>query len=537
MELEEENTRLLRLVAELLLKNQRLRSVQLPEQIGCNTLDRSTRTLHAVLRESNDDTLYEDGLTQMPIASRVSRIYMKSPATTLMSMVCGALALRLIVVAASFLNVAAPSPDHGQFGAEMGWVARSLALGQGFSSPFFPRTGPTALVPPLFPYLLAQIFRLFGIYSAKSVLVILSLDSLFSALTCIPIYLSLKYAAGERPAQLAGWIWAIYPFAIYFSGAQVWDYALTSLLFACCFCLGQRLHLQQRFRAWLGFGALCGIATLSNPSILSQFPFLLLIALWRLRHAGRSVLLRAVVAFVGLIIIVAPWAVRNDRMMGAASPIRDGFWLEFWAGNTGDTSASNPAWAHPASNPIEMRMFESEGETAYLAHKQARAVSFVRSHPFRFAAVSVRRAARFWTGFWSFRHAYLRSEPLDIPNVFFCTCITGLMVQGMWLWWKIDRDHASPYLVTLITFPLPYYFTHSSMDYRQPIEPQIVILVAVCLFGFRKLPTHSKVVRTSRQYQPEPQMVCHLSASAHNKLIVPTSWQISVAIPTGAVPP
>lgn len=60
-----------------------------------------------------------------------------------------------------------------------------------------------------------------GLYTAKSVFVILSLDSLLSGLTCIPVYLSLKYAAGERPAQFEGWLWVIYPFVIYFSGAQV----------------------------------------------------------------------------------------------------------------------------------------------------------------------------------------------------------------------------------------------------------------------------------------------------------------------------
>lgn len=459
-------------------------------------------------------TPYKDELIQTSVANRVDRGYTTSTRTIVTLMVCCALALRLVVAASSFRGIAAPCGDHGQFGAEMGWVARSLALGQGFSSPFFPRTGPTALVPPLFPYLLAQIFHLFGIYTAKSAMVILSLDSLLSALTCIPIYLSLKYAAGDRPAELAGWIWAFYPFAVYFSGAQVWDYALTSLLFACCFCLGQRLHLQRRLQVWLSFGALYGVASLSNPSILSQFPFLLLIALWRLRHSGRSVLLRAVVAVVGLMMIVAPWVLRNDRMMHAASPVRDGFWLEFWAGNNGDTFTSNPSWAHPASNPVEMRKFESEGETVYLAHKRTMAVRFVRDHPLKFAGASIRRAIRFWTGFWSFHSSYLKSQPLDVPNVFFCIGIAVFVIRGMWRWWKVDRNHAIPYLVTLTTFPLPYYLTHSSMDYRQPIEPLIVILVAVGLFGFRdrKRSTHSTVVETSRQHQPEPQMVYRLAA-------------------------
>src|ERR1700751_966816 len=162
-------------------------------------------------------------------------------------MVLAALMVRLIVVVCGFREQTDPSDHHAAFGWEMGWVARSIFEGHGFSSPFFPSTGPTALVPPLFPYLLAAVFRTFGLYTAKSAFLILSLDSLLSALTCIPIYLSLKYAAGERLGRLPGWLWVIYPFAIYFSGAQVWDYALTSFLFATCFCLAQRLHLQETF--------------------------------------------------------------------------------------------------------------------------------------------------------------------------------------------------------------------------------------------------------------------------------------------------
>ena len=429
-------------------------------------------------------TLYQDELTPTT-PDRTYWLFGRSSTMLLGLMICSAFLLRIAVVASSFLRIAAPSLDHGQFGAEMGWVARSLALGDGFSSPFFPSTGPTALVPPLFPYLLAAVFRTCGLYTAKSAFVILSLDSVFSALTCIPIYLSLKYTAGERLGRLAGWLWAVYPFAIYFAGAQVWDYALTSFLFATCFCFAQRLHSQESLVVWCGFGILYGVTVLSNPSILSMLPFLLLTALWRVEYARGRSLIRCVVTIVAITLVLGSWAVRNDRVMHAASPIRDGFWLEFWAGNSGDTSMSNPAWAHPASNPVEMQEFEAEGETAYLAHKQSMAVNFVCHHPLLFADVSLRRFFRFWTGFWSFRRSYLQSEPLDVPNVFFCSCVTCFMLRGIWIWWKEDRNHAVPYLTMLTVFPIPYYLTHSSMDYRQPIEPQIVILVTVGLFGIK----------------------------------------------------
>jgi len=41
-----------------------------------------------------------------------------------------------------------PGNDNFEFGWEMGRVARSIALGQGFSNPYEGNTGPTAWEPP-----------------------------------------------------------------------------------------------------------------------------------------------------------------------------------------------------------------------------------------------------------------------------------------------------------------------------------------------------------------------------------------------------
>ena len=45
---------------------------------------------------------------------------------------------------------------------ESGNIAHSLAVGAGFSSPFRVNTGPTAWMPPIYPLLLAGVFRIFG---------------------------------------------------------------------------------------------------------------------------------------------------------------------------------------------------------------------------------------------------------------------------------------------------------------------------------------------------------------------------------------
>ena len=55
-----------------------------------------------------------------------------------------------------------------------------------FSSPLHADTGPTAWMTPIYPFLLACVFKVFGIYTKASAIFMLSLDSLFSALTSFP---------------------------------------------------------------------------------------------------------------------------------------------------------------------------------------------------------------------------------------------------------------------------------------------------------------------------------------------------------------
>jgi hypothetical protein len=78
--------------------------------------------------------------------------------------------------------------DNFSFGWEMGRIGRSLALGQGFSNPFSATTGPTAWEPPLYPFLIAAVFHLFGIYTHASAVVLLGINSAFSASLASPFF-------------------------------------------------------------------------------------------------------------------------------------------------------------------------------------------------------------------------------------------------------------------------------------------------------------------------------------------------------------
>lgn len=448
---------------------------------GRPSKDFAIQTLATKLPKSGGSTVHRSGLAQ------ALRLRVSLP-VFLSGVVVFAFALRIIVVAGLLSQVTSHQINYNDFGWEsweMGWTARSIFLGQGFSSPFLPATGPTALVPPLYPYLLAGCFKLFGLNTVKVAFAVLSLNSFFSALTCLPLFFLVRRALNQRLAKLATCAWALYPFAIYFSADRVWDYALTSLLFTCCLLLAQTLH-ERRWFVWAGFGALYGLTALSNPSVVSLLPFLLLIAIYRTWKAHRPWLTGALVSTLLFGAVCAPWQIRNHRVMHADFFIRDGFWLEFYAGNNGDTHESNSASAHPASNPVEMQRYQAEGEIRYMAEKRALSLAFVAQHPGFFAVATVRRVVRFWTGYWSFSRKYLRYEPFDLPNVPFCLALSFFTFRGLLRWWRQDRAAALPYLIAVLVFPLPYYFTHASMDYRQPLEPLVIILVTVGIFGTKR---------------------------------------------------
>ncbi len=405
-----------------------------------------------------------------------------SPTALLLRMIGAALLIRLAIVVLVFRDLPDAAHDFEQFGWEMGWTARSIAIGQGFGSPFFPLTGPTALVPPGYPYLLAAIFRLFGLFTLHSAFAILSLNALFSALTCIPIYFIASDSTSPRIARFAGWAWVIYPFSIYYS-TIVWEWSLTALLFSTCLCLLLRLDRIHRACVWIAFGLLYGLTALVNPAVLSVLPFLFIVTLWRRRRAGLPWFARAAATTLTVLAVLAPWTIHASRTMHTFVPIRDNYWLEFYAGNSGDTFESNVAWAHPASNPAEMLAYERLGETAYLAEKHRLATDFVTHHPGWFLVATGRRIVRYWTGFWSFSQRYLHKEPLDVLNFFFCTAVTGFMLTGLRRLWQRSRSVALPFATLIAVFPITYYLSHASMDYRQPIEPVIVMLATIGIFG------------------------------------------------------
>src|ERR1700733_3071224 len=85
-------------------------------------------------------------------------------------------------------------------------IAAALVSGLGFSSPYAGApTAPTAQQPPLYPLVLAGIFKLFGICTVASAWVAVMVNVLAGAVTAIVLYYVGRLHFEEMVGILAAW--------------------------------------------------------------------------------------------------------------------------------------------------------------------------------------------------------------------------------------------------------------------------------------------------------------------------------------------
>jgi hypothetical protein len=361
---------------------------------------------------------------------------------------------------------------HFDFGYEMGRIAASIASGHGFSNPFQTPTGPTAWEPPLYPYLTAEIFRLFGIYSNASAFVLLTINSFFSALTAIPIYLIGKRTFGYTVALWSAWMWAVLPFTMYWSTKWVWETSLSALLLAVIFLCALKLQETEGVWLWTALGALWAIAALCNPSLLSFLPVSLAWIWHRRLKARRSWLPQTALSLLVFALLVAPWTARNYRVFGKFILIRDNLGSELRLGNGPGADGTWMWYLHPTRNLLQMREFQRLGEVQYIAERKQQALNYIAQDPARFAGLSAKRFIYFWAGLP--RSSKIAALAPIKNSLFLASSVLALWGLGRALRRKVPG--ATLFFWLILVYPAVYYLVFPHPRYRHPIEPEMLLL-------------------------------------------------------------
>jgi 4-amino-4-deoxy-L-arabinose transferase-like glycosyltransferase len=391
-------------------------------------------------------------------------------------------ALQLAAIGSLHQYRTRPGDDHFAFGWEMGRVGRSIALGRGFSSPYEGDTGPTAWEPPLYPYLIGGVFKVFGIYTHASAWLLLGINSLFATLTTIPIFFVAHKTFGERVARWSAYAWALNPWVWSWSIHWIWDTTFTPLVLALLFWLALELEDWPGVRGWVLFGALYGVGALANPTMLAFLPFCGLWIWWRRSRHGLPSLAGVLLASLTFFLVLSPWLIRNYEVFGRFVFLRDDFGLQFRLGNGPSADGMLMPYLQPNLNKLELENFQRMGELAYADRCKRMAFDWVRAHPARFAVISLKRFFYYWNGVPQPTGSRL---PVDFRTSAFLTT-SVLAMWGLVRALRQKRHRAWLFAGLILTYPTVYYFVYPHARYRHPIEPELLILIVFLLSEVRR---------------------------------------------------
>jgi tetratricopeptide (TPR) repeat protein len=365
--------------------------------------------------------------------------------------------------------------------AEYDRWARAIAAGDWVGSGVF-------FQAPLYPYLLAVIFSLVGhrlvvVYLLQIALAVAGIAALAQAGTAMG-----GRAVGRAAALLA----ALYgPFLFYdvqvlkeSLAASVVCFLLWALVVACA---------KGGARRWLVAGLLLGVLALLRENALLLAPFLL--PLTGGRERSRAETWRAIAALLaGLVLTLAPVALRNALVAGDPLPTTFQGGVNFWIGNNPEADGTYrplvPGKQAPAAERAEAIRLASQasgralGEGAVSRYWLRRALAWAAAHPVAFARLQLRKLGMFWSWYewpdavdlyWLRELSpALRWAPLGFGS------LTLLTLLGLWQL----RHRAAPFAPALL-FALGWMVTTVAFflfsRYRLPTVPALLLVAAVPL--------------------------------------------------------
>jgi len=363
------------------------------------------------------------------------------------------------------------------FDQETGNIALALSEGHGYANLFRQETGATAWLAPVYPSFLSLIFRFFGPLTLSSFFVAVLLNGIFSAAATFALYAIARRVAGLPVAAASAWIWACLPSGVMLPFEWIWDTSLSVLLAVTLVWATIRASASTRSAVWPGYGLLWTLALLTNPALGIALPFLIGWVLFRGGFCSKRAILLPATALLVTALCCLPWTIRNFQCFHRVIPIRSSLPFELWIGNNDIFDRHAIHGPQRITRYEETRRYAQLGETAYLDEKWHLATGFIRAKPALFAQLIGRRIIATWCGTEHPVDDFMKTDSLLIRVIFLLNFLLtiGSVAAIFGLFFK-KHPLAMPLLVFPVLFPAVYYLTHTSLRYRHPIDPFLILL-------------------------------------------------------------
>jgi hypothetical protein len=381
------------------------------------------------------------------------------------------------------------------YGSELGQIAANLAGGRGFSSPFENGSQPSAWLSPLVPFVWSIVFRIFGEFSAGSLMCIGVLQCVMSAAACvlyfrISSHLSKQAGyAGLRWPLILALIVILWPMCIR-AAVTFWYYAWQEVATAGLFLAAMSWLDQGTPKRALKLGLCAGIVAYINPVPIVILIGACIMALRQDRVFRQRRLVQIALAGLVIVIMVSPWMLRNGIVLKAFVPMRSSFGVELLQGNNPEGAiVQSRNSLHPALNMTERTRFKKSGEIGYCHWALGSALHYMQTSEGATFQRIVLRIYVFW--FSDLRGDWTWMEQTQWWHAGFRAIVKALSKIGIWVfplaisiivWMRfgLNKVPRKGLLITLLLcLPLPYYLTHVSPLYAYGIHPYLLIFAIV----------------------------------------------------------
>ena len=347
-------------------------------------------------------------------------------------------------------------------------VAVSLARFGTFADPYALPTGPTAHMPPAYPFFLSLIYRAFGLTPVAGYVAWLLRIAVSSAMVAMLPWLSRRLGTGTEAGVIggiAGELVPRWPSQVEAPAAIVLGLLLVAFL-------GRWKRDRNSARASFLLGVAWGAAFHLSVSLLAVLAGCMLFELWW--SADRRKWAWSFLIALGVVLACLPWTWRNRVALGDVFFMRSNLGLELRMGNHDGALpdvdrtdvVEGGAQLHPRTNLAEARLVQELGEREYMRRAGRQALEWIGQHPTTFLGLTARRAACFWFG-----------STFDPARMLAGALLTLLAVLGARRAVPaLNAPQRAAFLVPLAAYPLVYYLVVFTSRYSEPLNGLLLVL-------------------------------------------------------------
>ena len=356
--------------------------------------------------------------------------------------------------------------------------------GDGYTR-FDDRHGDSDL-PPLYPFFLMGVYSVLGRDPIAVAVAQIGLD----VLVVLLLFWIGRRVAGDTVGLWAAVFYGLYPYLLY-QNLTLNDTGLFILMLTAGIAAAYRARDTGSWRWAVALGISFGLGALTKTLIVLVLPP---IALWWWARIGlrRAVVLSAV-SGTALILVIAPWAIRNTRLQGSFVLVSTNGGSNLYQGNNpcvADTLAHgwDAQWVN-CLKPVPAGLSETEADR----WSREQALHYLRDNPDQWPRLLWIKLRVLWSP---------AIMPYDLPpdavmqddavlqfttrafqlarvvHVLYFGPLLLLGAAGLILGWRA-RLEIGPLVAVLGAITVAYLIFHPSTRYRAPADPFVFVLAAI----------------------------------------------------------